>query len=470
LVYAIWSYVQVVVLPPGEWDPTIRLEPPKHIPSAEEMKKSYSHPPLPSAIDKDKQHGHGQHQHPAEGAGSGDGNGGGRGRGGDVNGSAMADRSKESADDGVDPTLKRTGRWFGGLVADVKRKAKVYKSDFTDIFSLQIISSIIFIYFAVISPAITFGGLMGEKTHNYQAAFESVLSVFITGVVWSFTAGQPLIKLGPTGPMLVFEEILYSFCKDQDNLDYLSFRFWIGVWTTILCLILVATDASALVQYVTRFTEETFSVLISLIFIYEALKKLVEIGIDYDFEPCVDCNITCDCISTKNGSSLVMFTAVESKNLCKAFGIANNLTMENKCPDHFREVFFLSILLMFGTFFMVTCLKSFKETPYFSSRARQIISDYSVIIAIMVWLVVDIIFDANTPKLTVPDEFRPTLHLKRGFVVNPVPSGFPAWAIFAAILPALLLTMLVFMDQQITAIIVNRKENKLKVMPRLVIY
>lgn len=33
----------------------------------------------------------------------------------------------------------------------------------------------------------------------------------------------------------------------------------------------------------------------------------------------------------------------------------------------------------------------------------------------------------------------------------------------ASILPALLVTILIFMDQQITAVIVNRKENKLRV-------
>lgn len=36
----------------------------------------------------------------------------------------------------------------------------------------------------------------------------------------------------------------------------------------------------------------------------------------------------------------------------------------------------------------------------------------------------------------------------------------------ASILPALLVTILIFMDQQITAVIVNRKENKLKVRLR----
>lgn len=39
----------------------------------------------------------------------------------------------------------------------------------------------------------------------------------------------------------------------------------------------------------------------------------------------------------------------------------------------------------------------------------------------------------------------------------------PWWVYLASILPALLVTILIFMDQQITAVIVNRKENKLKV-------
>lgn len=39
----------------------------------------------------------------------------------------------------------------------------------------------------------------------------------------------------------------------------------------------------------------------------------------------------------------------------------------------------------------------------------------------------------------------------------------PWWVYVASFLPALLVTILIFMDQQISAVIVNRKENKLKV-------
>lgn len=39
----------------------------------------------------------------------------------------------------------------------------------------------------------------------------------------------------------------------------------------------------------------------------------------------------------------------------------------------------------------------------------------------------------------------------------------PWWIYLASFVPALLVTILIFMDQQISAVIVNRKENKLKV-------
>jgi len=48
------------------------------------------------------------------------------------------------------------------------------------------------------------------------------------------------------------------------------------------------------------------------------------------------------------------------------------------------------------------------------------------------------------------------------FLVNPGDID-PWWLSILAILPALLATILVFLDQQITAVIVNRKEHKLKV-------
>lgn len=50
----------------------------------------------------------------------------------------------------------------------------------------------------------------------------------------------------------------------------------------------------------------------------------------------------------------------------------------------------------------------------------------------------------------------------RGWLVMPFGKN-PWWWYLASAVPALLVTILIFMDQQISAVIVNRKENKLKV-------
>jgi hypothetical protein len=46
-----------------------------------------------------------------------------------------------------------------------------------------------------------------------QSAIESLFGASMTGIAYSLFAGQPLTILGSTGPVLVFEKILYKFCK-----------------------------------------------------------------------------------------------------------------------------------------------------------------------------------------------------------------------------------------------------------------
>ena len=57
-------------------------------------------------------------------------------------------------------------RIFGGLRNDIKRKAKWYISDYKDVLHVQCIASVFFMYFACLTPIITFGGLLGAATDN----------------------------------------------------------------------------------------------------------------------------------------------------------------------------------------------------------------------------------------------------------------------------------------------------------------
>ena len=125
------------------------------------------------------------------------------------------------------------------------------------------------------------------------------------------------------------------------------------------------------------------------------------------------------------------------------------------------NAFLMSLLLFGGTFLISWHLKKFKFQSFFSNGCRNVISDFAVIIAILTMTTVDYLVQVDTPKLTVPGELRPTWE-GRGWLIEPFGSN-PWYSALAASIPALLATILLFMDQQITAVIVNRKEHKLSV-------
>uniref|UniRef100_A0A8C1LE84 Anion exchange protein n=1 Tax=Cyprinus carpio TaxID=7962 RepID=A0A8C1LE84_CYPCA len=424
---------QVTVLPPGEWDPSIRIEPPKSVPSQE--KRKIPGVPNGTAVPVEEEQ-HGEHH---------------------------------------GPELQRTGRLFGGLILDVKRKVPFYLSDFKDGLSLQCVASFLFLYCACMSPVITFGGLLGEATEGRISAIESLLGASMTGVAYSLFAGQPLTILGSTGPVLVFEKILFKFCKDYD-LSYLSLRTCIGLWTAFLCLILVATDASSLVCYITRFTEEAFAALICLIFIYEALEKLFHLGEQYPINRHADLDkltlAYCRCAEPDNPSNKTL-ELWNQRNITAPAVPWSNLTVSecldlqgqfigSACGHHgpyTPDVLFWSSILFFGTFFLSTFLKQFKTSRYFPTRVRSMISDFAVFLTIVLMVLIDYLIGVPSQKLQVPSNFKPTRD-DRGWFINPIGRN-PWWSVVAAPIPALLCTILIFMDQQITAVIINRKEHKL---------
>ncbi|XP_026703223.1 electrogenic sodium bicarbonate cotransporter 1 isoform X3 [Athene cunicularia] len=438
---------EVIVLPPGEWDPAIRIEPPKSLPSSDKRKNMYS-----------------------------------GGENLQMNGDTPHDGGHGSGGHGDCEELQRTGRFCGGLIKDIKRKAPFFASDFYDALNIQALSAILFIYLATVTNAITFGGLLGDATENMQGVLESFLGTAVTGAIFCLFAGQPLTILSSTGPVLVFERLLFNFSKDND-FDYLEFRLWIGLWSAFQCLILVATDASFLVKYFTRFTEEGFSSLISFIFIYDAFKKMIKLADHYpinsEFKVDYITHYSCACepLYPVNSSLFNRTTVPSADELFYSSTEMYNTTIDwssltmkeclkyggqlvgNNC-EYVPDITLMSFILFFGTYTCSMALKKFKTSRYFPTTARKLISDFAIILSILIFCGIDALVGVDTPKLIVPSEFKPTSP-ERGWFIPPF-GGNPWWVYLAAAIPALLVTILIFMDQQITAVIVNRKEHKLK--------
>lgn len=59
--------------------------------------------------------------------------------------------------------------------------------------------------------------VLDDKTNSYIGASELLLGTTISGVIFSLLSGQPLLIVGFTGPLLVFEEGIYKVHQTSYN-------------------------------------------------------------------------------------------------------------------------------------------------------------------------------------------------------------------------------------------------------------
>ncbi|NXI02724.1 B3AT protein, partial [Pachycephala philippinensis] len=256
----------------------------------------------------------------------------------------------------------------------------------------------------------------GEKTKGMMGVSELLISTCVQCVLFSLLSAQPLLVVGFSGPLLVFEEAFYSFCS-SNGLEYIVGRVWIGFWLILLVLVVVACEGSFLVRYLSRYTQEIFSFLISLIFIFETFSKLVAIFKEHP--------------------------------LTRHYNVQ---------PDFKRGVpepntALLSLVLMAGTFFLAFFLRKFKNSSFLPGKVRRLIGDFGVPISIFVMALADFfIKDTYTQKLSVPKGLEVTNSSARGWFIHPMgkDSPFPIWMMFASVIPALLVFILIFLETQIT--------------------
>ncbi|XP_051994752.1 band 3 anion exchange protein-like [Xyrauchen texanus] len=349
--------------------------------------------------------------------------------------------------------LARTGYPFGGMIKDIKRRYKYYLSDFRDALDPQVVSAVIFIYFAALSPAITFGGLLADKTEHMIGVSEMMVATCVQGVIFCLFAAQPVLIIGFTGPLMVFEEAFFQFCK-SNGFEYIVGRVWVGMWLIVIVVVIMAVEGSFLVRFISRFTQEIFSILISLIFIYETFSKLIRI---FKAHPLV---LNYDHL---NHTLEDPFHPIKKTiNLTHPDG---NVTEHHEHVERaYPNTALLSMCLMFGCFSIAYYLRGFKTGVFLPGPIRRMIGDFGVPIAIFFMITVDIcIKDAYTQKLVVPKGLTVSNTSARGWIINPMgeKKDFPIWLMFACVVPAILVFILIFLESQITTLIVSKPERKM---------
>ena len=287
---------------------------------------------------------------------------------------------------------------FGkGVLADMRRRRPYYLSDWTDGFQKKSIAAILFMYFACLAPTVAFGGLVSIITNGSMGVIEFIMSCGFGGMVYAVFAGQPMTFVGPTGLTLAFTAALYRFTQAQ-GLPFLVMYSWTGMWTALFMALSSALNLSELIRYLTRFTDDCFNALLALNFIYEAAWNLVN-----NF--------------TKQGS-----------NASSAFAALN-----------------MAIVTWWSTRRIVR----FKQSRIISQRFRKFVGDFGPTFIILIMSLIashPAVQAMNIEYLAVPEVFQ----LSNGRnLIPPLLSLSPALRWLCA-LPAVLLTMLFYLDQNIT--------------------
>eukprot|EP00569_Conticribra_weissflogii_P003183 CAMPEP_0171342382 /NCGR_PEP_ID=MMETSP0878-20121228/14208_1 /TAXON_ID=67004 /ORGANISM="Thalassiosira weissflogii, Strain CCMP1336" /LENGTH=701 /DNA_ID=CAMNT_0011845031 /DNA_START=279 /DNA_END=2384 /DNA_ORIENTATION=- len=308
-------------------------------------------------------------------------------------------------------------RFFSLLVSeemrnDVRRRRKHYISDWTDAFQKkrQVIPAVLFLYFACLAPAVSFGTISSEITNGSIGVVEFLLSSGVSGMLYSILSGQPMAFLAPTGLTLAFISGLFRFCSIR-NLPFFPVYAWVGLWTSAFMTILGLSGSSKLIRFCTRFTDEVFNGLLSINFIYEAMSSL-------------------------------------KRNFDHADPM--NLTMP-----------FVALSMALGTFFSTMTVVKFEATKFFNSKIRTAIKNFGPVSIILLFTMFNTLpwcQKFRVPTLSVPDTFQ--LAGGRSFLV--ALKDIPMNVRMLCALPACLLTCLFFMDQNISVRLVNNPDNKLK--------
>eukprot|EP00532_Pseudo-nitzschia_australis_P013305 CAMPEP_0168208348 /NCGR_PEP_ID=MMETSP0140_2-20121125/2018_1 /TAXON_ID=44445 /ORGANISM="Pseudo-nitzschia australis, Strain 10249 10 AB" /LENGTH=586 /DNA_ID=CAMNT_0008134735 /DNA_START=572 /DNA_END=2332 /DNA_ORIENTATION=- len=301
------------------------------------------------------------------------------------------------------------------MIKDIERRKKHYVSDWTDGFKhwKKVIPAVLFLYFACLSPAISFGTIASQITNDSIGVVEFLLSAGASGMVYSIICGQPMAFLAPTGLTLAFISGLFRFCTLK-GLPFFPVYSWVGLWASLFLTFLGLGGSSQLIRYCTRFTDEIFNALLSITFIYEAANSL-------------------------------------RRNFQRAD--PNNLTTP-----------FVALAMALSTYRATDKASAFESSKFLNQKIRRFVKNFGpviIFIAMSAITSVPSVAKFNVPTLSVPDHFQ--LANGRNFLI-PINSISNSVKMLCS-LPAILLSALFFMDQNISVRVVNNPDNKLKKGP-----
>uniref|UniRef100_A0A3B4TBR7 Solute carrier family 4 member 11 n=1 Tax=Seriola dumerili TaxID=41447 RepID=A0A3B4TBR7_SERDU len=309
---------------------------------------------------------------------------------------------------------------------------------------LKYMTTAIFLYIAILLPAIAFGSLNDESTRGEIDVRKTIIGQSIGGVIYSLFAGSPLVIPLTTAPLAIFISVIRGICDDY-NLDFPAFYACIGLWNCLFLILGGIFNVSLLMKLFKRSTEEVIALFISIAFVVDAVKGTVKIFHRYYHDPTL---ANRSAVDFRQGGDLLGGNRSEV-----AAGLAFNALPESliQCT---RERPVLCLLLMLGTLWMGYTLYQFKRSPFLHAKVREVLSDCALPISVLLFSFIGsyLFSDIELPVFKVHD--RPI------FNVAPF-ERLSAMNVVSAMGLGFLLALLIFIDQNIVVSLTNAPENRL---------
>ncbi|XP_004554835.1 solute carrier family 4 member 11 isoform X1 [Maylandia zebra] len=334
-----------------------------------------------------------------------------------------------------------------GIYEDFCRRLPFYPSDFTDGIVgsnktlLKYMTTAIFLYIAILLPAIAFGSLNDESTRGEIDVRKTIIGQSIGGVIYSLFAGSPLVIPLTTAPLAIFISVIRGICDDY-NLDFPAFYACIGLWNCLFLILGGIFNVSLLMKLFKRSTEEVIALFISIAFVVDAVKGTVKIFHRYYHAPTLanrsigDFPQGGDLLGGNRSEVVAGFALTESFIQCS------------------RERPVLCLLLMLGTLWMGYTLYQFKRSPFLHAKVREVLSDCALPISVLMFSFIGsyIFSDIELPVFKVHN--RPTFNVAPFERLSPM-------NVVSAMGLGFLLALLIFIDQNIVVSLTNAPENRL---------